>query len=339
MRKKIPEWVKGRDSVAEFMNADPEDLVLVPNVTTAISTVLMSIPMKSGDTILITDHTYVSTNNACAHILEHHKGVKITVVEITVPIKDTTQVVSLFRQALDNDPNVRAVVIDLVPCTCTMKLPVTEIVQLCQRYNAITVIDGAHAPGQFPVCLNENETDFYIGNFHKWMFAPWGCAFVWKNKKVSFRLRSLMSSSPTDDLVTQFCLQGTKDDSCYNSLPAAIEYIQSKGGLGRISEYNTRLIEMASNYLISLWGTSRLAIPSSMEPPFLRMVCLPKISGFGTSEEDAFSLMDILWYDYHIDVSLKSVQGLLYVRLSVQIYNCLEDYKKFGEAILELAGK
>ncbi|XP_033758393.1 putative L-cysteine desulfhydrase 2 [Pecten maximus] len=217
-----------------------------------------------------------------------------------------------------------------------MELPVTDIVQLCQKYNTISVIEGGHCPGQFPLDFDKIEADFFTGNFHKWMFAPWGCAFVWKNKKVTFPLRSLMSSSPAYDLVSQFCFQGTKDYSCYSSLPVAVEYFKSKGEIERISGYNTRFIQLASDYLISLWNTGKLEIPESMEPPYLRMIRLPEINGFGTSKEDANSLMDIIFLNYHIDACLKSVQNELYARLSAQIYNCLDDYKIFGEAILLL---
>ncbi|XP_021360730.1 L-cysteine desulfhydrase-like isoform X2 [Mizuhopecten yessoensis] len=294
---------------------------------------------RMGDTILVTNQAFPATNNACAQILQHHKGVKTKVVNIDVPIQDTAQVVNLYKEALDNDASVRVVVIDYITCLCAMQLPVTEIVQLCRRYNAITVIDGAHAPGHVPLCLHRMKADYFTGSFHKWMFTPWGCAFAWKNKKVAFPLRSLTSSSPNDDLVSQFCLQGTRDESCYNALPTAVAYIKSKGGLERISAYNTRLLQMASDHLISLWNTSKLLIPSSMEPPFLRLIRLPEIPGFGTSKEDADSLMDLMYENYHIDVCLKSANNQLYVRLSVQIYNCLDDYKILGEAVISLVGK
>ncbi|XP_069103294.1 uncharacterized protein [Argopecten irradians] len=114
IRNKIPEWTNSRNVVADFLNADPSDIVLVPNATTAISTLLMSVPINTGDTILITNHTYASTHNACAHVLEHHKGVKTEVLRISIPIKDTAQVIDLFREALNNDPNIRVVVIGTV---------------------------------------------------------------------------------------------------------------------------------------------------------------------------------------------------------------------------------
>ncbi|XP_021360718.1 L-cysteine desulfhydrase-like isoform X1 [Mizuhopecten yessoensis] len=339
LRKQLSTWIKGRDSVADFLNADPKDVVLVPNVTTGISSILMSIPFKTADTILLTNQAYPCINNACSQTLHHNKGVKTKVVNIDVPIQDNAQVVNLYQEALDNDPSVRVVVMEYIPCPCTVQLPVEEIIQLCQKRNVITVIDGAHAPGHIQLNLDKMEADFFTANFYKWMFVPWGCGFVWKNKKVTFPLRCLTSSSPNDDMVSQFCLQGFKEDSSISTLPTAVEYIQIKGGLERISAYNTRLLQMASDHLISLWNTSKLPIPSSMEPPFLRMIRLPEVPGFGTSQEDANSLMDLMYDNYHIDVSLKSVNNQLYVRLSVQIYNCLDDYKKFGEAVMSLAEK
>ncbi|XP_069108392.1 uncharacterized protein [Argopecten irradians] len=110
MRKKQSNWIKSRDSVAEFLYADPDDVVLVPNVTSGINAILMSIPFKAGDTILVTNQVFLSTLNACAQLL-HHKGITNSVVDIIPPIKDTNQVVKLYRDSLDSIPNIRAVVL------------------------------------------------------------------------------------------------------------------------------------------------------------------------------------------------------------------------------------
>ena len=50
--------------------------------------------------------------------------------------------------------------------------PIKELVALCHRYGARVMVDGAHAPGQLPLNVEEVGADWYTGNLHKWSFTP-----------------------------------------------------------------------------------------------------------------------------------------------------------------------
>lgn len=51
-------------------------------------------------------------------------------------------------------------------------MPVRALAQKARAAGALTLIDGAHAPGQVPVDVLASGADIYVGNAHKWLLAP-----------------------------------------------------------------------------------------------------------------------------------------------------------------------
>lgn len=56
--------VHTRRHLAAFLGADPDGSALVPNATAAVSLVLQSVRLTSGDEVLLTDHGYGSNGFA-----------------------------------------------------------------------------------------------------------------------------------------------------------------------------------------------------------------------------------------------------------------------------------
>ncbi len=83
-----------RRTLAQFVGADTDDLVFVPNATTGVNTVLRSLKFKRGDELLTTDHAY----NACRCALDFvaaRAGARVVMVKIPFPLASAQQVVDV----------------------------------------------------------------------------------------------------------------------------------------------------------------------------------------------------------------------------------------------------
>jgi len=70
-----------RVRLASFLEADPEDLVFVPNATAGVATVLRSLRFAPGDEIVATDHEYNAALNM-ARFAAARDGARLVVARI-----------------------------------------------------------------------------------------------------------------------------------------------------------------------------------------------------------------------------------------------------------------
>ena len=52
---------------------------------------------------------------------------------------------------------------DHITSQSAIRMPLEKLIPLCKEYGVMTLIDGAHAPGQIPLNLKELDADFYSG--------------------------------------------------------------------------------------------------------------------------------------------------------------------------------
>jgi isopenicillin-N epimerase len=114
-------------------------------------------------------------------------------------------------------------------------LPVDRLVAAAAERGILTVVDGAHAPGQVPVDVRGLGADIYTGNGHKWLVAPKGAAFLYVHPDQQRWMGSNIISwgwAECEDLldhadcsfVRRSAWQGTSDPAAYLSVPAAIAF-------------------------------------------------------------------------------------------------------------------
>ncbi|GBD04658.1 Isopenicillin N epimerase [bacterium HR20] len=302
-------------AMAAFMGARGEDLVFVENATTGVNAVIRSILplLDPGDELLTTSHVY----NAVRQTLRYAADIAgCTYVEVPVPfpIGSAAEVVEAVRRAITE--RTRFALFDHVTSPTGLVFPVEELVRMCKERGIMVMIDGAHAPGMLPLQLDELGADWYTGNFHKWLFAPKGCAFLWTApRRQAMTHPVVISHGYQNGYLAEFDFTGTKDWSTYLSAPAGLAFYERLGG-GDIYRYNRTLALDAQRVLARAVGVTPPA-PQEMIA-FLAAVPLPSTEA---TEAAASRLQQWLFDEHRIEVPIFAWDSRLILRTASQVYN------------------
>lgn len=159
-----------RSAIAPLLGIDVNEVVLIPNVTTGVNTVLRNLTWQAGDVIVFFSTIYGACEKTIASIQEvvNIEGVKI---ELQYPIEDE-EIVRLFREAIENvqsqGKRVGLAMFDTVLTFPGARMPWEELVGVCKELGVLSLIDGAHGVGHIDLKhLGTVEPDFFVSNCHK----------------------------------------------------------------------------------------------------------------------------------------------------------------------------
>lgn len=309
---------------APFLGVHAADLVFVENATTGANAVLRSLRLRPGDTIVGTDHGYGAVRNAARHVAETAGA---TLVEAHLPFPGTTPaaVVDALDRAIDG--RTRLVVVDHVTSPTALVLPVHEIAALCRRRGVPLLVDGAHAPGMLDLDVPSVGADWYVGNAHKWLFGARGCAFLWASPSAQADLHpTVLSHGYGQGYLAEFDWTGTRDCSSYLSIDAALAFYEALDP-PRLKARNIALAAEGAAIVARAWGTEVLT-PDGMAGS-MALVALP--FAVEPTRPAARTLRGEIWAKHRVEVPVMAFGGRCHVRVSAQIYNEPEDYRRLGQ--------
>jgi len=330
-----PLYEESRLAVAEFVGADPRNLVFVSNATTAVNIVVKQLQLEAEDMILCTSHTY----NACYNAVDcavRRVGADIISIDISLPIRSEQEIVDLVTETCQRHVGVRLAVIDHISSPSALLFPVKQIASELHKLGVMVLIDGAHAPGQVELNLEDIGADFYTGNLHKWCFAPKGCAFLWVSSKHRDSLEPLVTSHLyKQDLQDQFFMQGTMDHTPFLCAKAGLEFYKDFGGISSLTDYTEPVLDFAQQLISHSLQTSVLPVPTSMVAPFMRVLKLPSNEKYPVCRDTAEKLMTEMAVDSGVVPVIVSFSGHLWLRISANMYTTKDDFYRLRDVIVK----
>lgn len=323
--------VGARRSLAAYLNVKPDDLVYFPNPTTAFNMVARSLKLSEGDEVLASDHEYGAIDRTWKFVTTR-SGSEYFQHPVGLPVKPPDVFVEEFLNRIT--PKTKVIFLSHITSATALRLPVEPIIAQAKRMGIMTIIDGAHAPGQIPLDLSSLGADVYIGACHKWMCAPKGAAYVYVSSAYQEKMEPLVVSwgyhpdpgyGTGHEFLDEQEWQGTRDLSAFLTVPAAIQF-QKDYDWDTVRLRCAGLAAETEFHLRHLTGLPALTDhPSFRAPQFFAAFLPPHVS----PQEVKARLYDT----YKIEVPVYRWRDHNIIRVSFQGYNDLEDAERLLSAM------
>lgn len=325
---------ESRQVLGEYLHVPASDLVYVTNATHGVNIIARSLPLNSGDEVVTTNQEYGACNYAWEFACQR-SGATYKYQAITVPVTSEDEIVDEFWQGVT--PRTKVIYISHITSPTSLALPAQKICQRAHQAGILTVIDGAHAPGQISLDLANMQADFYVGNCHKWMLSPKGAGFLYARPEVQDLIEPLIvswgylskTSAPRETrFIDLLQWTGTKDPAAALSVPAAIEFMQANHWEDvQVSCHD--VLRIAIERMCSLSGLTPLYPLESNLYYQMGTIPIPRV-------RDINELKTRFYDDYKIEILAFEWNARHFLRVSVQGYNSQDDIEQLIDAFIKL---
>jgi isopenicillin-N epimerase len=318
-----------RRHLAGFLGADPDSSALLSNTTAAVSLVLQSVRLESADEVLVTDHVYGAVDLAVRRRCRR-AGASVRSVSLPLDASDA-EIVARVRSAL-RPGKTKLLIIEHLSSATAKLFPVREVAAAAREHEIPVLVDAAHVPGMLAVEVSGLGADFWVGNLHKWAFAPRGTALLAVAPAWRRRIEPLVVSWEQEQgfpLSVEY--QGTIDYTPWLAAPTGLFTLRTLGWAA-VREHNAALAAHGQRVVGAALGVDPADLPEPGHPEIsMRVVPLP--AGLVTNSAEAIALREYLADKLSTEVQVSGWNGRGLLRLSAQVYNRADEYDRLAERL------
>ncbi|TGZ77148.1 PLP-dependent transferase [Ascodesmis nigricans] len=358
--------IKSRTALSHLLSTPRSNLVLVPNATTGVNTVLRSLTFQPGDKIVYFNFIYGGCHHTVQYITESTPLESIR-INITLPVSDD-DLLATFTHTLTTTPGVKIAIFDTITSQPAARLPFERLTAECRRLGVLSLVDAAHGVGQIPLHLSNLDPDFFVSNLHKWLFVPRGCAVLYVPQRNQKLIRSTLPTSwgfqpleggvvsplpkpqslgegectgygvcGDEEWTDQFTFNGTTEACHYALIPAALKFCTDVcGGEEKIYAYLERLADKAEVIFKSVLGTGEsFGAPSAMRN-IKAPIDVEAVKRQGGEVCDIAKWMELkLVEEEDMFITVTEYGGAMWVRVSAQVYLDEDDLRRGAVKVRE----
>lgn len=165
-----------RIEAAKLINASTDEIAIVESTTAGLNAAASAIPFEDGDNAVICDLEFLQVAIPFDN-LRRSKRIELRQVHH----RDGIVTVDDFAKACD--ARTKAIVASSTQWSHGLKLDLAGLSDLAARRKAWLVVDAIQQLGASRIDMSRLGVDALACGGHKWLNAPFGCGFLYINKK------------------------------------------------------------------------------------------------------------------------------------------------------------
>jgi len=318
-----------RRRMANEFGCDPEEMALTRGASEALQIAQNGLDMKPGDEVITTEQDYPRMLTTWDQRMRRD-GIKVTRLQFPVPATQDF-LYNMFEKAVT--PRTKVFHFTHITNLTAQLFPVKRLSRLARSKGIVTIVDGAHALGQFPFKLRDLECDAYGVSLHKWLLAPLGNGCLYVRREMIPKFWPLQAApEQQDNDIRKFESIGTHPWAIRAALGESLAFHQAIGAERKAA----RLRYLTLRWANALKANPRIKILSELsEPAQCWGVAAVYIDGI-----DVRQLAKWMFDKYRIVVvplvggaPPNSVFDYQALRVSPNVYTTLEEVDTFVEAM------
>jgi len=189
----FPRWMAQRErlrnSIAELLGTSSACVALTSGCTPGITSVALSLPWKSGETLLTFAGEFPA-NVIPWQEAARRAGGHVEILDLPAPGEEdcSGKIVTRIADAIETERGqgraVRFLAVSAVEFQTGLRLPLEALGQLCEEKDVRFLVDGIQACGVMPLDVEALKIDAFFTGAHKWLISPEGTGFFTASERL-----------------------------------------------------------------------------------------------------------------------------------------------------------